>query len=85
MYNFLLDVFITVSDCGSFSKAAQKLFLSTPGVMKEVDRLENQLGLVLFDRNNRGVTLTAAGAEVYKGSKIIIAQSQQILKEAKGL
>ena len=40
MYNPLLDTFLAVADCGSFTKAADKLFISPTAVMKKMNVLE---------------------------------------------
>lgn len=44
MYNPLLDTFISIADSGSFSKAAEKLFISPTAVIKQINILENDLG-----------------------------------------
>lgn len=82
MYNPQLDTFIVVADEGSFSKAAEKLFISTTAVIKQINLLENSVGLKLFVRNFRGVTLTEAGKSLYKDAKYIIRYSKDSLKRA---
>ena len=54
MYNQQIKTFITVADCGSFSKAAEKLFITTVSVMKQVNALENHIGVKLLVRTNHG-------------------------------
>ena len=44
MYNPQLDTFICVVEAGSFSKAADKLYISPPAVIKQINSLENNLG-----------------------------------------
>ena len=56
-----LAAFLEVADSASFSKAAERLFLSQPAVSKRIATLEAQLGRSLFDRVGRQVTLTDAG------------------------
>ena len=58
MFNHLLTVFVCAADCGSFNKAAEKLYLSAPSVMKQVNALEKQLDMKLFHRTNQGLHLT---------------------------
>ena len=45
MYNQLLDTFITVADCGSFTKAAEQLYISPTAVMKQMNALEKHLSI----------------------------------------
>jgi len=56
-----LAAFLEVADTASFSKAAERLFLSQPAVSKRIATLEDQLGRQLFDRVGRQITLTDAG------------------------
>src|SRR4051794_289642 len=56
-----LRVFQAVADEGSFSRAARALFLSPPGLTQHVQVLEAELGVPLFDRLGRRITLTPAG------------------------
>ena len=50
MYNPILDTFIAVSDCGSFTKASQRLYISPTAIMKQINTLENHLELKLIQR-----------------------------------
>ena len=83
MYNHLLDTFIAVADCGSFTKAAEKLYISPTAVMKQMNTLENHLELQLLERTPSGIHLTAAGAIIYKDAKFIIDYSQKSIISAK--
>ncbi len=56
-----LAAFLEVADTASFSKAAERLFLSQPAVSKRIATLEDQLGRQLFDRVGRQISLTDAG------------------------
>lgn len=53
-----------VAKCGSFSKAAQNLYVSQPGISKMVYALEEELGITIFVRGSSGITLTAEGREL---------------------
>lgn len=57
-----LDVFLTLCDTRSFSLAAQKLTLTQSAITKKIQRLENNLGVDLFDRSKRPIDLTKEGA-----------------------
>lgn len=81
MYNHLLDTFILVADEKSINKASDKLFISPVSVMKQIRKLESQIGVKLFERTNKGCILTEDGIKVYKGAKDIIRHSNKILHE----
>jgi DNA-binding transcriptional LysR family regulator len=57
----LLKTFVTISQTGSFTAAARRVFRSASAVSMQMKRLEDQLGRPLFDRHPRHVTLTADG------------------------
>ena len=50
MYNPQLKIFVAVADCGSFTKAAESLFITPPAVMKQINALEKHLDLKLLER-----------------------------------
>lgn len=83
MYNYMLNTLIAVADCGSFSAAAERLFISPTAVMKQINTLEKHLELKLFTRSASGAVLTAAGAAIYKNAKFIIEYSEKSLAEAR--
>lgn len=77
-----LKAFIEVSASGSFSRAAEALFITQPAVSKRIAALEASLGISLFDRIGKRVQLTEAGRALIPGSKRILAElaeSQRIL------
>lgn len=59
-------VFHTVAVLGNISKAAKTLFISQPAISKSLKQLESNLGIRLFNRNSRGVTLTEEGFLLYE-------------------
>ena len=67
-----LQAFVTVARLGSFSKAADNLFLTQPAISKRIDKLEQLLNVRLFDRIGRQVSLTDAG-------RLLLPKAQQIL------
>lgn len=66
MYNKYLKSFIIAADLNSFNKAAAKLNISPTAVMRQMDVLEETLGVKLLNRTNHGVWLTKAGEYIYK-------------------
>ncbi|MCM1320523.1 MAG: LysR family transcriptional regulator [Bacteroides sp.] len=84
MYSRELDTFIAVADCGSFLKASEKLYYTTPAtVMNRMNKLEQTVGVKLFERTNQGVYLTAAGHSLYQDAVKIIEQSNAAIERAR--
>lgn len=85
MYNPQLDSFIRVADSGSFSKAAEAMYISSPAIIQQINLLEASCGFKLFTRSNHGVKLTPAGRSLYEDARTIIRLSQDALNRARGL
>lgn len=85
MYNHQLDTFIKVAELGSFSKAAEALYISATAIIQQINLLENNCGFKLFIRTNHGVTLTSAGKSLYQDAKTLIRLSEEALIKAKAL
>jgi len=83
MYNNQLETFIRVADTGSFSKAAELLFISPNAVIKQINLLESHLELRLFVRTHRGITLTPAGKSLYRDAEYMIQYSKSSLARAR--
>ena len=56
LYNPQLDTFLCVAEAGSFSKAAEKMYITPTAVIKQINLLEGNLGVMLFTRSHRGLT-----------------------------
>lgn len=72
MYNSQLETFIRVADAGSFNRAAEQSYVTPTAVMKQINLLESKLGVKLFERTHRGLTLTRAGESLYSDAKYIM-------------
>ena len=83
MYNQQLDAFIKVADSGSFSKAAEAMYISAPAIIQQINLLEASCGFRLFIRSNHGVKLTLAGQSLYEDAKTIIKLSRDSLNKAR--
>lgn len=83
MYNPQLETFICVVDSGSFSKAAEKMYITSPAVIKQINSLEGSLNLRLFERTHRGLFVTAAGKSLYRDAKYLIQYSKESVNRAK--
>jgi DNA-binding transcriptional LysR family regulator len=82
-----LKAFLTVAKCGSFSLAAEALFLTQPAVSKRVATLEANLGVALFDRLSRAICLTQAGQILLPRAEAILHQlneAQRTLEDLAG-
>lgn len=71
----------TVAELRSFSKAAEKLFISQPALTKSVAKLEAELGVKLFDRSVHPLQLTYAGEHYLAGMRSVIAMQTQLERE----
>lgn len=69
-----LQAFLAVAELGSFSKAADQLYLTQSAVSKRIALLEEQLGSKLFDRIGRGISVTEAGNELLPRAQDILLQ-----------
>ena len=78
-----LRYFIAVAEEGSFTKAAQRLFISQPPLTKQIQNLEEELGVTLFDRSTRNVHLTPAGKAFLPKAKTTIYESEEAIRAAK--
>ncbi len=83
MYNPQLETFLHVADAGSFNKAAAERYITPTAVIKQINLLENTLGIQLFQRSHRGLTLTPAGRSLYQDAKYIIQYCRDSVTRAK--
>lgn len=83
MYNPQLETFIVVAEVGSFNKAAEKLFISPPAVIKQINALERDLDVQLFRRTHRGLILTAAGHSMLQDARYVIQYCKDSVTRAK--
>ena len=83
MYNPQLETFIRVADAGSFNKAAERSFITPTAVIKQINLLEDGLGVKLFERTHRGLHLTKAGISLYQDAKYIIGYCRDSVIRAK--
>lgn len=83
MYNYMLETFIAVAENGSFTKAAEKLFLSPTAVMKQINALEKHLELRLLERRSSGIRLTEAGRVILRDARFMIDLSEKSVAQAR--
>ena len=83
MENDVFNAFIQVIDSGSFSKAAEKLYLSPTALMKQMNVLEAQIGAQLLIRTNHGIKATDAGNSFYQDAKFLLQYSEKAIIRAR--
>lgn len=81
MYNHQLDAFLKAAELGSFGKAADAMYISTPALIQQINLLEGSCGVKLFLRSNHGVKLTAAGRSLYEDARTIVKLSESALEK----
>jgi len=77
-----IEAFLVVVETGSFSQAAEKLYLSQSVVSKQIQKLEKHLGAVLVDRSHRQIALTAAGKRMYPEVQALSRQYRRMMEAA---
>ncbi|MTH54677.1 LysR family transcriptional regulator [Bacillus mangrovi] len=83
-----LQYFIEAVNCKSFTRAADRLFITQPTISKMVKNLEEELGVQLFERSRKKLILTDAGQVIYDQAKLIdkaFTNLQQELDELRNL
>jgi DNA-binding transcriptional LysR family regulator len=83
-----LQVFEAVARLSSYTRAAEQLHLSQPGVSMQIKQLEESIGLPLFEHVGKKIHLTAAGKEMYGYSQRIrqlLDEADTVIEEMKGV
>lgn len=73
-----LRCFLTVADTGHVTRAATRLGMQQPPLSQQIRALETELGLVLFERHAKGVTLTAPGRELQAATRPLVEQFDRL-------
>ena len=76
-----LNYVITISEKGSLNKAAEVLYVTQPSLTSAVRELEKELGITLFNRGGKGVTLTNDGAEFIQYARQVVNQYDRLLEK----
>ncbi len=80
-----LKYFIAVAEELNYSKAAEKNYVSQPLLSQQMIALENVLNTKLFERKNRGISLTEAGKVLMIEAKRVVAKTNEILTSIRSL
>lgn len=73
------------AECGSFTKAAARLFISQPALSNYISKIEKELGVRLFDRSVSPMILTYAGEQYLKRARLIMEQMESINREMRDI
>jgi len=73
-----LQSFLAVAETGSFSRAAERVFLTQPAVSKRIAALEAQLGTRLFDRIGKRAQLTPAGTALFERARRVLRELDDV-------
>ena len=76
-----MNYIITISETGSLNKAAEALYISQPSLTNAVKELEKELGIIIFNRSGRGVTLTNDGTEFLMYARQIYGQYESVVEK----
>ena len=81
---YQIRYFVAISETGSFTKAAERLFVSQPSLSAGIKKLEQELGVILYERGGRKAVLTSAGKFFLGKAQTILNEYQTTLQELKG-
>ncbi|MBD0383210.1 LysR family transcriptional regulator [Paenibacillus sedimenti] len=80
-----LEYFVEVVRAGSFTRAAERLHVAQPAISKSIQKLEDELQLILFDRSEKSVTLTPEGKVLLGHAQSILGSIEEARKEMEEL
>jgi DNA-binding transcriptional LysR family regulator len=80
-----LQAFIAVAESGSFSRAAERIFLTQPAISKRIAALELDIGARLFDRVGRKIHLTPAGEALLLRTRAVLSELEDIKRDITNL
>lgn len=80
-----MGYFLKLAECLSFTKAADELFISQPTLSREISLLERELGVQLFDRRSKHITLTKEGMYMLPIIQRYVERGRYILQTAQSL
>lgn len=75
-----LNYFLVLAEELHFGRAAERLHISQPPLTRMIKQIENDLGVMLFERTKRKVLLTSAGAELLRDAKQMVLQMETVKK-----
>ncbi len=83
LYDKAIDAFRKTCETGSFTRAAEELYISHTALIKQINKLEEELGVRLFNRTTHGVTLSKAGEVFYEKTTKLLSVCDEAMKETR--
>jgi DNA-binding transcriptional LysR family regulator len=80
---YQIKYFLAIVDAGNFSRAAERVHVTQPTLSSGIKKLEDELGVLLFERTNRQVKLTEAGKQFIKRARVIFSEMEKAKEELK--
>lgn len=80
-----IEYVVAIADTGSFTAAAERCGVAQPSLSGQVRKVENQLGLQIFERTGRDVRLTAAGAGLVGQARTVLGEARRLFDMARTL
>lgn len=80
---YQIRYFLAIAETGGFTKAAERLFVSQPSLSAGIKKLEQELGVILFERGGRRSVLTPAGQFFLTKAQSILSEYRSVLHELK--
>ena len=80
-----LRTFVAIADHGGFARAASQLHLTQSAASRQIQALESELGVPLFDRIGRSVRLTSEGEDLLRQSRRVLAEISSLGERARAL
>lgn len=80
-----VECFVAVADAGTVTAGARRLGVGQPAVTRQIQQLERQLRIRLFDREDGRLRLTSAGADVLPAARALLRQAEDVGAAARGV
>ena len=78
-----LEYFVRIAELGSFRKASEALRIAQPALTRQIQKLEEEIGVALFRRGNKGIVTTPPGTLLLERARFIRRQTDQALADVR--
>ena len=77
-----LEYIIAVDEFKNFSRAARECHVSQPSLSAQVHKIEDEIGVVIFDRSKKPIVTTTQGQEVIRQAKVVLTETRKLVDVA---